>query len=384
MTFDTIAFTQDELDNALNLCCTSIGLCDNDFILPQIAGVTYISIGEISAKAKFKKDDMKKHNINCIGFVPQFAPQICEHSPSVSSYITSYITSYQYEYEYEYITSNMDAIHINWTKPFRNRFNVPYEVEDFEILTTILSALKWREKNGNIKMVTDSVGAQYYKKTGLDVIWNSVENILDNVDVNSNVFWAAGKIFALKEQNAPVAMIDTDFIVWEKIDEEKLADVSVIHFENLYPDVYPPIDFFHMDNYEFDNDFDWNIKACNTAFCVIKNEKLLRYYTDKSIEFMRHTSEQNDRLAYMVFAEQRMLPMCAKKLNMSIMSFSDLNRLFKNGDNMFTHTWGMKQQMRDNAFLRADFCRRCIKRIIRDYPEMKNIIMNIENLKQYF
>mgnify|MGYP000721346980 FL=1 len=40
----------------------------------------------------------------------------------------------------------MDAIHINWTKPFRNRFNVPYEVEDFEILTTILSALKWREK----------------------------------------------------------------------------------------------------------------------------------------------------------------------------------------------------------------------------------------------
>ena len=101
----------------------------------------------------------------------------------------------------------MDAIHINWTKPFRNRFNAPYEVEDFEILTTILSALKWREKNGNIKMVTDSVGAQYYKKTGLDVIWNSVENILDNVDVNSNVFWAAGKIFALKEQNAPVARI---------------------------------------------------------------------------------------------------------------------------------------------------------------------------------
>lgn len=62
MTFDTIAFTQDELDNALNLCCTSIGLCDNDFILPQIAGVTYISIGEISAKAKFKKDDMKKQH----------------------------------------------------------------------------------------------------------------------------------------------------------------------------------------------------------------------------------------------------------------------------------------------------------------------------------
>ena len=60
MTFDTIAFTQDELDNALNLCCTSIGLCDNNFILPQIAGVTYISIGEISAKAKIQKRRYEK------------------------------------------------------------------------------------------------------------------------------------------------------------------------------------------------------------------------------------------------------------------------------------------------------------------------------------
>ena len=106
----------------------------------------------------------------------------------------------------------MDAIHINWTKPFRNRFNAPYEVEDFEILTTILSALKWREKNGNIKMVTDSVGAQYYKKTGLDVIWNSVENILDNVDVNSNVFWAAGKISGGRKstkKNSPMCRLST-------------------------------------------------------------------------------------------------------------------------------------------------------------------------------
>jgi hypothetical protein len=83
-----------------------------------------------------------------------------------------------------------------------------------------------------------------------------------------------------------------------------------------------------MDNYQFDNHLDWNIKACNTAYSVIKNEKLLRYYTDKSIEYMRHTCEQNDGLAYIVLAEQRMLPMCAKKLDMSIMSYSDLNRLF--------------------------------------------------------
>lgn len=72
----------------------------------------------------------------------------------------------------------MDAIHINWTKPFRNRFNAPYEVEDFEILTTILSALKWREKNGNIKMVTDSVGAHIIKKQVLTLFGTALKIFL--------------------------------------------------------------------------------------------------------------------------------------------------------------------------------------------------------------
>ncbi|MBQ8300655.1 MAG: hypothetical protein IJX57_01635 [Clostridia bacterium] len=277
----------------------------------------------------------------------------------------------------------MNGIHINWTKPFTNKTGRDYETEDFEILTTILSALKWREKNGEIRMVTDTVGSEYYKKTGLDVIWDGIDVVLDDVDVNPDVFWAAGKLFALKEQNAPVAMIDTDFIVWETIDEETLADVNVIHFEDLYPDVYPPKSHFVMDNYEFDN-FNWNIKACNTAFCIITDDELLKYYTEKAIEFMHHTNETDDRLTYMVFAEQRLLPMCAEKMKKSVRAFSRLDKLFDETDNRFTHTWGMKQQMRDNPLLRHDFCQRCINRIIHDYPHMQNIMKNIEPLKQYF
>lgn len=123
MTFDTIAFTQDELDNALNLGYTSIGLCDNNFILPQIADVTYISIGEISAKAKFKKSDMKTHNINCIGFMPTFVPQIFNHTSNLSS-LSSYITSYQYEYEYEYQTSYSSSYTTSMQSSFATSFAV--------------------------------------------------------------------------------------------------------------------------------------------------------------------------------------------------------------------------------------------------------------------
>ncbi len=278
----------------------------------------------------------------------------------------------------------MDAIHINWTKPFTQKYGNEYCAEDFEILTTILSALKWRDKNGAIKMVTDSVGADYYKKTGLDIIWDSVENVLDNVDVDPHVFWAAGKLFALNCQSAPVAMIDTDFIVWEHIDFDSLSDVCVIHFEDLYSDVYPPKEHFKLKNYTFDEEFDWGLKACNTAFCVIKNDGLLKYYTSSAIDFMRRAEGGDDFLTYMVFAEQRLLPMCAKKMNVSLSAFSDLGNLFGENEKRFTHTWGMKQQMRDNPALRADFCRRCINRIVHEYPYMYEVMKNTENLKQYF
>ena len=79
---------------------------------------------------------------------------------------------------------------------------------------------------------------------------------------------------------------------------------------------------------------------------------------------MRGTDEKNDRLKYMVFAEQRLLPMCAKIAGVSIGAFSDLGKLFSEQERRFTHTWGMKQQMRDNHALRYDFCKRCINRIL--------------------
>ena len=277
----------------------------------------------------------------------------------------------------------MDAIHINWTKPFTNRTNRPYETEDFEILTTILSALTWRKVNGRITMVCDSAAAAFYRANGLDVIWDKIDVCLDDVDVNADVFWAGGKLFALAKQTAPIAMIDTDFIMWEKVNEAELSDVTVIHFEELAPHIYPPREFFHATDYEFPQDFDWTKKACNTAFCIIKNEELLRYYTDEAINFMRHTDEKNDRLAYMVFAEQRMLPMCAARLGMTVSAFSDMPSLFKGGDTRFTHTWGMKQQMRDNDALRYDFCKRCIRRILTDYPNMKSVLMRIKCLERY-
>lgn len=280
----------------------------------------------------------------------------------------------------------MKALHINWTKPFFARQGGEYYIEDFEILTTILSALKWREKNGSIKMVTDAVGREFYIRNGMEDLWDgSIECVLDSIKENPQVFWAAGKLHALSREAAPVAVIDTDFIVWEEILFDKLGAVSVIHDEDLYTDVYPGSEYFKLkEGYRFDAAWDWSLKALNTAFCVIKDMDVLYEYTSEAIRFMNNADNADDPLCYMVFAEQRLINMIAAKQGKEVMCFSTLERLFRNGEGWFTHIWGMKQQMREDEGLRHEFCRRCIDRILRDYPQREEMLRGIKALEVYF
>lgn len=279
----------------------------------------------------------------------------------------------------------MQAIHVNWTKPSCG-LGGEYFIEDFEILTTVLSALKWREKNGKIKMITDTIGFEFYKSRGMCGIWDEIETSLDDMPetVNDKMFWAGGKLYALSKCKAPVAVIDTDFIVWDRLAFDNLGDISVIHDEDIYCDVYPNINHFNMkEGYVFNKDWDWTVKPINAAFYVIKNEKFLNEYTSAAMDFIENSMD-GDNLTYMVFAEQRLFSMIAKKMGIDILKISNLERLFKDGEKCFSHIWGMKQQMRDMPELRFDFCKRCVNRIIKDFPEYSEMIKNIPELEIYY
>ena len=282
----------------------------------------------------------------------------------------------------------MRAFHSNWTKPFFLKHSGNYYVEDFELLTTILSALKWQELNGDIQMVTDAVGADYYKKIGLEKIWNlgiddSLESNMKHV-LNPGTFWAAGKIYALEKQNTPCVMLDTDFVIWQSLEEELLKhDVSVIHRESLQEDVYPPKEKLKVGHtYTFPNDWNWSVEACNTAFACFNNEAFKDYYVKESIRFMQSVAAE-DPLIYMVFAEQRLLAMCAAEKEIDLFSFSTTEALFHSKQKMFTHIWGYKQYIRSNPTVRAHFCKRCITRIKQDYPHIFPLLYQVESLIAY-
>lgn len=283
------------------------------------------------------------------------------------------------------------AFHSNWTRPFfnLNSKDSNYFIEDFEILTTILSALKWRQENGSIKMITDSIAAEYYSILGIDSIWDlGMEVTLDSLipkEIDPKIFWAAGKIYALREVDAPCAMIDTDFIVWKSI-EDILTDATIctIHKEGINENVYPGKEYFNVkEGYNFDSEWSWDVLPSNTAFTYIKDAEFKDYYVNSSIDFMHNIKNSENKLTNMVFAEQRLISMCADKMNLEIKELMNLEQLF-NGQDYYTHIWGFKSRMRDNFRLRNEFCVKCIKRIIRDYPQYEPIIANINQLSYYY
>ncbi|MDO4175141.1 MAG: hypothetical protein Q4D42_10300 [Eubacteriales bacterium] len=283
----------------------------------------------------------------------------------------------------------MQAFASNWTRPYAmGNPGRPYAVADFELLTTILSALMWRKENGSIRMITDSVGERFYRSLGLAPLWDGgISNELDEIPytVDPSTFWAAGKLYALSHVSAPCVMIDTDFIVWNCLQPQLQGSaLTVIHRETLTPEIYPSPDHFTLSSeYQFPLDWNWSAPACNTALAYFGNETIRRTYLQHAFDFI-HAVRGRDKLIYMVFAEQRLLAMCAEASGIPIDSLSTQDALFSRDQQDFTHVWGFKQALAEHPQLRETFCRQCASRIRHDFPEYRDVYAHIPSLRKYF
>jgi len=134
-------------------------------------------------------------------------------------------------------------------------------------------------------------------------------------------------------------------------------------------------------NYQFPAEWDWTALPCNTALLYIGDEQFKEYYTSESIRFMRNLRETKNITAEMVFAEQRLLAMCATARRIQIKTFLDIDNL--ETQNAFTHVWGFKRELHVNWEKRHEFCINCVERIISDFPEERTVLEKIESLKPY-
>ncbi len=273
----------------------------------------------------------------------------------------------------------MNAFHIFCSSPFfaKNK-GKELVIDKTEVYCTVLSALSWREKNGSIAMITDKEGEKLFTNIGITDIWDSFDSSLffDSEEIDPIMFWAGGKLLALQKFPAPCVMIDTDFIVWNKLTFDKRLIAA--HEEYLNPSIYPDINTFDMVDYTFPDGLDYTLTALNTAFLYMPDEDFKQYYTSQAITFMKKAKKGGDYLTYMVFAEQRLLPMLAKKCGIEYTTLLDKDALFL-PQNSYTHLWGAKQAMRDDEAERERFLNSCRERIRRSYPDYSYLIDRIEN-----
>lgn len=265
----------------------------------------------------------------------------------------------------------MNAIHIASSAPAFAKGVEALRSEDFDLYCMTFSALYWRKFNGEITMCCDSRSAEYYKRIGITDIWSNIKIcIADDLEgIDPLMFWAGGKLLALREVTAPVVMIDTDFIVWKKL--EFGDEIIAAHRENISDGIYPPLDFFRAGTHIIP-DFSETVLPLNTAFLYIPDNDFKEFYTGQAIAFMKSAARCDDYLKYMVFAEQRLIAMCADYTRTPVRTLLDEDNLFYPQSD-FTHLWGAKQAMRDHPELRGEFVWKCRKRLISEFPEYSYI-----------
>ena len=207
---------------------------------------------------------------------------------------------------------------------------------------------------GRIKLYADSTAWDYYDSLGMLDLWNggidteTLDTVPGNID--QNIFWAAGKLLALRNEPAPVVLLDTDLIVWKPIEDIlRKVEIAVLHRESLHPGTYLPKEYLKIrKDYQFDPEWDWEEPACNNALFFIADQAFKDYYTDCAIDFMTDNRElPKELVSQMVFAEQRILAMCAKQKMFPIHHF--LEDPFQQDNTTFTHIWGGKSIARTYA-----------------------------------
>jgi hypothetical protein len=293
------------------------------------------------------------------------------------------------------------AIHVISTRPTTNYYlsrpeAAPYRQEDFEVLTTVLSALEWRRHNGIIRLYTDPVGSDFYARLGLIDLWDGGVDTrrlqAGSQTINCDVFWSFGKIVALRREKAPCCVMDTDLIVWDGIRHLVTAEVMSLHEEPLDFAAYVGRDGL-LAPPDFDwSGLDWSVAPCSAALLVFKRDEFKDEYADRALSFMEDNpilSEPGGALpAHPIFAEQRLLPMCARASGVRIGSFlrdyrgAELRSGRKN--TTFTHLWNAKTLLHNNPKKRRGLCARLSRRILRDYPETADVLMRSELLRDYF
>lgn len=302
----------------------------------------------------------------------------------------------------------MRGIHCFFSKPIvlgrdvsgihHRQHDVQKLLPNYAIYTMVLSALQWRKTNGDIKLYCDSHSYQYFKQLGALSCWNEVEIISENItslNIDLKTFWSASKFFAYQKETKPFACIDTDLIVWNKVDFQTNLDWQFAHWEevNFTSKSYPAVEKLSIpENYKFPahaNEIKLAANMCitvfhNMEFCTRFTNEVFRYMVDNKVlhNMELHASPE------ILYMEQRLPLLLSKQYGYSCAPVLDAvwsPQLFKfitddgkygawrfnqlNDKSPFTHLWFYKKYVEENPLAKFKLEQDLYKELENRFPE---------------
>lgn len=107
---------------------------------------------------------------------------------------------------------------------------------DFEVATMILSIRAYQKNVGDITLFADEAGMKWATKHKIANLYNNVEEMVLDEEIDRRKFWAAGKLEAWARMKAPCVSVDIDAVLYKK--PSMFSDIVALHPEPPNWDVY--------------------------------------------------------------------------------------------------------------------------------------------------
>jgi hypothetical protein len=216
-------------------------------------------------------------------------------------------------------------------------------------MVSSLAFIKHFYPHFNTIFFVDKFTKGYYNSYGILDLFDEVNDTLldQEVLIDKNIFWAAGKIIAQRETKGPTITLDLDF--WLFSDIEKLgvfdSDVSCLWVEEIDYQYYQRPKVALMDS-GLDWNYNWGEHALNVSFLFLNDNNFKNEYCELAIEYMKSKYGKiskklpfKEKTKHILFAEQHMLNELVKIKNKQVKVLIDN---FYNVDNLnYVHSVGV-------------------------------------------
>lgn len=279
----------------------------------------------------------------------------------------------------------MLSFHSYWTKPSTTK---EITLWDFEWLTWLTSLLQ-AKTYGSMVLITDPRGADFIENIGLTPFYDEIITGLEEIPgyVDPQIFWAAGKLYAIRLLNKckkPIRnslnyinSLDCDCIPWTL--PTNLPKISCINMEKLSWAWYRSCKEKYQDY--LPSSINWQLAPGNNGIIGFRDYSDMLQYAKFSIGFIEKFSKMANKSNYfdkphyiygdgMTFAEQQLLPASMQLIGETVnplLPVRDDGYLDHNA--FFTHLWTTKTLYRAFPEARIHYTNQLIRYLRKEFPK---------------